>query len=270
MEPSVPIERSVPWQPITPKGVARFSQASLGRLLLYQFLFALVIAVSMAWLLYATVYPSIEAAIQRLPQEGEIRYAQLQWQAEPQVLLSEARVISIAVDLDHTGRIRVPSDMFLELGRKSWRVFSFAGYLEFPYPRDFVIAFNRPVLAPWWGAWRAPILAMGVIGSALGTLLLWWLAATAFCPAALLIAFFANRRATTFEAWRLCLAATMPTGAALWTALLLYGTAAISLLPLLLLILLHITLVWIYAAISIAFLPRDSAASARKNPFKVG
>src|SRR5512133_3686765 len=112
MDPSVPAGRSGPWQPITPGGVAAFSRASLGRLLAYQFIFALVLGISVAWFVYRTVYPSMESAIQRLPQTGEIRRGNLGWDGESPVLLSEARVFSVAVDLQHTGAIRVPSDIF--------------------------------------------------------------------------------------------------------------------------------------------------------------
>jgi hypothetical protein len=268
MESSAPIERSVPWQPITPRGVAEFARASLARLLVYQSLFALILAASVAWLLYATVYPSLETAIGRLPNEGEIRIGALQWKSESPVLLSEARVISVAVDLEHSGQIRVPSDIFVEFGSESCRVFSFAGFLEFPYLRDYIIAFNRPTLVPWWGAWRAPILALATLSSLLGLLLLWWFLATLYCPVALLIGFYANRRASLSEAWRLCAAAAMPAGVALWVGLLLYGTAAISLLPFILLVILHVVLIWIYAGVSVAFLPPDGTAAIRKNPFR--
>jgi hypothetical protein len=256
------------WQPITPKGVAAFAAAPLSRLLAFQFAFALFIGLTFALFLNTAVYPSLQRAIEKLPSSGQIRNGELVWFGTSPMLLSEGRVLAVGIDLDHTGRSRTPSDFFLEFGRHSLRIFSIGGFSEFPYQRGRIMAFSRTELDPWWGAWRAPLLWLACVLTAVGLMMFWSAQAGAYCAAAWLVAYFANRKARPAEAWRLCGAAMMPASLLLWLGLALYASAAISLIAFGLFAAGHVILGWAYVFLSPFGLPRDPAiAPARKNPF---
>src|SRR5436190_1872427 len=78
-----------PWQPITFGGVAAFSRASFGRLLLVQFIVAVLYAASVLCFLVSTWFPAVQKAIGRLPERGAIRRGQLEWNSPSPVWLSE-------------------------------------------------------------------------------------------------------------------------------------------------------------------------------------
>src|SRR5215813_709653 len=118
------------WQPLTPRGAAAFARASWGRLLLVQGLVALVIAGTIAWVLHAAWVPVISSAISRLPETGQIRFAQLEWHGDSPDALAESRFLSLAVDLRHEGVARSPAHVQLEFGRSECKVFSLLGFVQ--------------------------------------------------------------------------------------------------------------------------------------------
>ena len=67
------------WQPLTVRGVAAFASATLGRLLLVQFIVALLAAGTVVWFLQRAWFPTIGEAIRQLPPQGEIRSGRLDW-----------------------------------------------------------------------------------------------------------------------------------------------------------------------------------------------
>jgi len=73
---------SVAWEPLTPRGVAVFARASLGRLWLAQLIVALLAGAVTTWFLYEEWLPVIHEAIRHLPAEGEIRNAKLDWRGD--------------------------------------------------------------------------------------------------------------------------------------------------------------------------------------------
>ena len=116
------------WEPLTPRGVAAFARARLGRLLLVQFIVAVLAAIAVDWFFAYGCFPTITAAIKQLPDQGEIRAGQLNWQGESPALLAEGGFLAFDVDLEHTGQILSPAQVQIEFGRDSVRVFSLLGY----------------------------------------------------------------------------------------------------------------------------------------------
>ena len=80
------------WEPLTPLGVAAFARAPLRRLLLVQFIVALLVGGTVVWLLRDAYFPTISAAIAQLPAEGEIRSGQMDWRGESPQLLAEGQI----------------------------------------------------------------------------------------------------------------------------------------------------------------------------------
>src|SRR5215469_7908147 len=86
------------WQPITPRGVSAFAYASWGRLVLVQFVFALLAAVAVVWFLRTACFPTIHRAIQKLPDQGEIKSGRLNWYNNSPMPLAEGHFLEFNVD----------------------------------------------------------------------------------------------------------------------------------------------------------------------------
>jgi hypothetical protein len=257
------------WQPLTPRGIAAFAHASLGRLLLVQLVVALVAGSAVAWFLQRDWFPEITEAVGRLPAKGQIFAGRLDWDGESPQTLAEGRFLALTVDLDHTGGARSPAHVQIEFGRTDFRVLSLFGYARGKYPRGWTLAFNRPELAPRWGAWAPAVLAMGVGAVALALLLVWGLLATVYCGPAWLGGFFANRDLSLWQSWHLAGAALMPGALFMTGAILLYGLGALDLVRLTAAAVLHLAIGWLCLAFSLPCLPRHpEAASGKTNPFE--
>src|SRR5690242_6292725 len=115
------------WRPVTPRGVAVFARASLGRLWLVQLPVALLAAGVMVRVLSTCWFPVITSAINHLPDQGAIFSGQLNWTADAPQTLAETRFLAITVDLDHSGQARSPSQIQVEFGRGDIRVYSIYG-----------------------------------------------------------------------------------------------------------------------------------------------
>ena len=137
----------VAWQPLTPRGVAAFAHASLGRVFLAQFIVALLVAVTVLWFLREGWLPAIREAIRHLPAQGEIRAGVLDWRGDSPQRLAENRFVALAVDLNHEGVARSPAHIQIEFGRRYVRIISLLGFVELAYPKEWVIAFNQADLS---------------------------------------------------------------------------------------------------------------------------
>jgi hypothetical protein len=256
------------WQPLTRRGVAAFAPASVGKLLLVQFMVALLAAGAVVWFLQTAWFSAIGEAITRLPAQGAIGSGTLDWPGASAVKLAENHFLALVVDLSHTGAIRSPAHLQVEFGRNDVQIISLGGYLGIAYQRDWRLMFNRRGLEPWWGAWRPALLALAaalVIG---GLMLSWSLLATLYCLPAWLAGFMANRQLSLGGSWRLAGAALMPGALLLAAAILAYGLGALDLIQLAVAGAGHIVLGWVYLVASLLSLPRHRAAPARPtNPF---
>lgn len=257
------------WEPLTPRGVAAFGRASLGRLLLVQFIIAALSAASVCSFVAGSCFPVVGQAIRRLPSEGEIRAGQLDWRGPSPQLLAEGRLVAFVVDLDHSGQIRSSAQLQVEFGRQTVRVFWLPGYAEFHYPAGWIIAFNQPAIEPRWDAWAPELLALAGAAVVLDLLFAWAALATVYFLPAWLLGFFTNRDLTLRASWKLSGAALMPGALALAAALLLCNLGFFHLVTLSFIVAAHFVLGWIYLFVSLLFVPRNSAAAPRGNPFRV-
>lgn len=259
-------EPAFAWEPITPRGVAAFARASFGRLLVVQGLCALVVALSVVWLLFDGIYPTINAAIQNLPETSSIHGGQLDWRADSPVILAEGGILAISVDLDHSGALHSPADFQLEFGRDSLCIYSLLGEGEVFYPRGYTYFVNRPQAEPVWGAWAPNILALAAIGTFFGLLLTWAVLASIYAQLVWLICFFANRDLRFWSCWRLAGAALMPGSLLMALAFVLYDLRAFDFVQLCFAFGMHLIIGWVYLFVSPLFLKRIAPAE-KKNPF---
>jgi hypothetical protein len=255
------------WQPLTVRGVAAFAHAPLGRLLIVQFIVALLSAGAVIWFLHTAWFPQIGEAIRQLPPQGELRSGRLDWQGETPSRLAEGRFLALVVDLDHAGEARSPAHVQVEFGRTSCRVFSLFGYVEGDYPRGWALAFNRTELGPWWGAWAPAILAMAAGLVVVGLMVSWAGLATVYFLPVWLLGFFVNRDLSLRGSWRLAGVALMPGALFMCAVVVLYGCGKLDLVRLAMAGALHLLVSWVYLIISPLCLPRHPAAVVTTNPF---
>jgi hypothetical protein len=255
------------WEPFTPRGVATFARARLGRLLFVQIVIALLGAASAVWFLKDSVFPAISAAIQNLPDSGEIRSGQLEWPDETPKLLVERRFLALDVDLEHGEKINSTADVQIEFGKKTVSVSSLFGYAEMDYPPGKIFSFNRPELEPLWGAWQAEILFIAGIAVTVSLLVIWWLLATLYFLPAWLLGFFANRDLSLLASWRLSAAALLPGALLMAAGIFLYDFGVMGLVQFAFICGAHFVLGWIYLFVSLLFLPEISTGRRKGNPF---
>ncbi len=268
MTPPTTDSAEIAWEPLTPRGVAAFGQARLSRLLLVQLLIALLAGAVTAWFVQRNWAPVISAAIAQMPAEGIIRGGQLDWPGASPVRLGEGHFLALAVDLKHEGQARSPAHVQAEFGERDVKLMSLLGYISVPYPRGYALGFNRSDLAPWWGAWRPALLALVVIGVALGLMCVWALLATAYSVPVSLVALFADRALGWRGSWRLSGAALMPGAIVFTCACILYGLGALDLVQLGIAWALHLVIGWVYLPLAIWNTPRvPGTDAATSNPF---
>ncbi len=255
------------WQPLTPRGVAAFASARTGRVWLMQMLAALLLAAVAAWFAAIAWCPVIESALERLPQSGEIRDGQLVWERPTPQWLAEGAFLSLSVDLDHSGVLRSPADVEVELGRATIVFRSLLGEMETRYPGRGRFAFNRPELEPWWGAWKPAILAALAAVTFAGLMLSWQLLAALYAPVVWVVALYSDRDLGWAASCRLAGAALLP--GALWLALASagYSLGVLDLTRWLLAVAAHGIVGWIYLVAGALSAPRRADAPRRKNPF---
>ena len=268
MKPAV--QRSaVAWQPFTPRGIAAFGRAPLGRLLLVQFVVALIAAVTVTWFVDTAWCPMITAAISSLPQEGRIRSQQLDWHGAAHQVLAENRFLALAVDLEHTGAVRSPAHVEVELGKFDIQIHSLLGYRRIHYRHGWILPCNRVELTPWWGAWKPPLLAVLTVGLIVLLLITWRLLAWLYCLPAWLVGFYANREVLLKGSWRLSGAALMPGAVLMSIAIIFYRGGMLEVVGLSIAAAAHIVIGWCYLVASVLSLERHPyATNSEANPFK--
>jgi len=264
---SASAESPFAWEPITPRGVAAFARADLSRLLLVQFIVALLAAATVAWSLNHDYFPTVTAAIQKLPAAGEINSGRLNWHGDPAQSLAEGKFLALDVDLQHSGQIISIADVQVEFGADSIRFFSILGHTDFFYPPDRFAPFNRADLEPLWGAWEAEILFIAFALTALALLVTWWLLATLYFLPVRLLVFYTNRDLDLRACWKLSGAAVLPGAFLMGASILLYGTGLLDLVALGLFFAAHFAVGWIYLFVGQLFLPRIAGAPQKGNPF---
>ena len=257
----------VAWEPITPRGVAAFAHARLGRLLLVQFVVALIVGSGMAWLLHTGFFPSVTSAVERLPPQGEIRRGNLEWTGDSPQTLASGSFLSIAVDLEHSGEARSLAHFQFEFGRTNLLAHSLLGYASINYPDNWIIAFNRPELLPRWGAWRPVFLAASVLATVIYLMSSWCILAALYCAPVWLLGYFANRDLTMKGSWRLAGAALMPGAFVMLVAIFFFGIGMFDLVHIGFALAVHFLIGWIYLVISTFYVPLIGEAGGPRNPF---
>src|SRR5436309_14675543 len=102
------------WQPFTPRGVAAFAQATLSRLLLVEFIIALLAAGAIIWFLAVAWFPTIRQVIGQLPNQGAIHDQQLDLPVAGAQTLAETNFLILVLDLEKQRNATQTSDLLVE------------------------------------------------------------------------------------------------------------------------------------------------------------
>lgn len=254
------------WQPLTPRGVARFADATLSRVLLVELIFAIVAASTVVWVLQRDYVPVISHAVDAMPDGARVRNRRLQ--GIPDTLLFQNQFLALAIapsddtDLGQSADLQVqfrPADVRIGV------VFLPSWGLVFSYENgDYDL--SRASLEPLWGAWRPVVLTECGAAVALALGLTWTILAFLLTAPVRIAAWFADRRLTLGGAWRLSGASLMSGALLLTLAVALYGLRAIDLIGLACFLAGHFILDVITLAASFRALDRAVPAPP-KNPF---
>jgi hypothetical protein len=257
------------WQPLTPPGVAAFANASPGRLTRVLVVFAALAGIAVTTFLKIAWFPTIAEATRNLPEVGHIRGGQLAWASTSPALLAESHWLALRVDLHHQQNFRLPSHLQVEFSHDSIRFLSWAGHVDVPYPRGWIIVFNEPELGAWWDAWE-PFLAAGAgLLTAMGLTTLWVVLASIYAIAATPVCRFVERGIPYGAVWKICCAAQMPGCLLMSFTLLLYSVRAIDHVQWLFVAAAHLVVGWIYILLTPFFLAsQTSQSNHRTNPFR--
>lgn len=254
------------WQPLTFGGVASFAHARPRRLLAVELVVASLVAASVVWCLSQTWFADVRVAITRLPDQAAVRAGQLEWPDDEPVRLVASTFLSILVDPDNQSDVNLTSDLQVELGRGDWKIRSLLGYVPLRYPASWSVSLNRAAVEPWWGAWQWVILAGVVVAVVAGLLFLWAVLAAVYLAPVRLAVFFLDRDVSRAGCWRLASAALMPGAVVMSGAIFLYGMQRLPLVGLLLAVVLHLLVGWVYLLIAPFKLSKKAAALAAEKP----
>ncbi|HEY6169476.1 MAG TPA: hypothetical protein VI454_15650 [Verrucomicrobiae bacterium] len=257
------------WQPFTFGGVAAFARATFMRTLLA----ALAMAVVVALLVFAAFdfgwLPTIDAAVEQLPDAGEIRGRQLRWPSATPRVLAETSLLQLVVDVEGEGAFGHEADLRVELRRDEFRLCGALGCWARPYPEGWIIALNRSDLVPSWGAWR-PFVLWGVfLGAIVFLLASWTLVAVVGSLPLRLATFYLDRDVTLGGCCRVVFIALPPGAMFLGTVIFFYGLGRLNLFELAMYFAAHFLIGLTYVAGGAWRLPRvsDALPATAANPF---
>lgn len=256
------------WQPLTFGGVSGFAYTSFGRLFFVQGLVALLVTITLLWVLLTGWFPELESALTELPEHGEIRNGTLVWTNATPMKLADGTFFAVLVDPAGSRQTGQTADVQLEITQSELRIHSLFGFVALPYAPDYVVALNHREAWPWWGAWKPGILAGVTAGTLVWLFLNWAVLATLYFIPVRIWAFTTDREVTLGGCWRLCGAALMPGALFLTVAIFLYSSQRISMVGLLIATGVHLVIPWVYILFGSGKLAaKEKTAATAPNPF---
>jgi hypothetical protein len=255
------------WQPLTPRGVAAFAHATSTRLLIVQLVVAAIVTLAVLWFLRTAWFPVVLEAVQQLPETGAIHGGELDFGGSSPKRLAENARLAIIVDSAAAGTAGRTADLEVTFEKERVVICGTAGCWRRPYPRDYIISFNRAQVEAAWGAWRWAVIATVGLATFLLLLVMWWAVGLFYLPLVKVLALFADRRITWGGAWRLGCAALLPGALILAAGIILHGFGIIDLFRFALMYLLHVVAGLAFVVTSPFFLPTVGKSPAGRNPF---
>ena len=246
------VTKRVAWQPLTPRGVAAFAEASFDRFQLAKLLVAIFCSCSVAAFLWKTCSPVIRETIKALPESVRLENGELK--GVNAAVLEEGQIVSLMVDPQNSRILSPTKDVQINFGRTGFEIcilrgvvgpytFGCVGWL---YQPDWNLPLGRSVLEPWWGAWHGMIFAAIGLAVFLVLVISWVFLAMLYTFPVRVYAFVMRRKITWSGSWRLAGAALMPGAIFLALGFWAYAFFLIDLVRFILIFLLHFVIGWVY------------------------
>lgn len=256
------------WQPLTFGGLARFAQARLGRIYLFQVLFALICGGIFLWYFATAWAPVVDEAIRQLPDQGALIQGVLDWKGRSPMRLAGSAHVTIDVDLNAAMPDAEAGDWLFVFSRKEVLASSIFGVFAASYPPQWSFPVNRQSLDPWWGAHK-PFILIGIGGTVtVGLLICWLIMSLVYAPVTRLGAYIMDRKLSALGAWRLSVMALMPGSLWICASLVLYQMRLFEFIGFLAAYILHFVVGWVYITGALYHLP-GTISSKGGNPFDV-
>lgn len=259
------------WQPLTGRGIAAFATASAGRLLLFQFLFAALVALAAVWSVRRISFPVVQNALAALPGAATlIQNRELRWPDSQAVVLASSPHLALIVDPEASGELGQNGDVQVELRTRNYALRGLLGQLILEYPDALELPLDRTAATAAWGAWRIPLSALLGVTSFVGILLLWWFLALLYTLPAWLLGWGMGRQISVSGALQMSSAALWPAAILPTAGMLLYATLWIRIPGLTAFWLAHLPAGWIWLVWGVLSLPPRPARDSRPvaNPFQ--
>lgn len=256
------------WHPFTPKGVAGAARAPRWQLWIALGLTAALSLLSVFHFLTRCWTPVIEEAIDHLQDGGFIRNGILQpgGQKTDTILASKPH-LAIALDWTAAGARDQASDVRVILQIDKALVCSLFGCATISYRQLGDMAVGRSETGAWWRAWRPTIYSAIALTQLFFLIFSWWLLTIIYAWAIRFFAFYLDRDVDFAGAARVAQAALIPGALWLTTAVYFHAQGWLNLFGLLIVLVMHVPVGWIYAGLACRNLPqRPDALPA--NPFK--
>jgi len=254
------------WLPVTPRGVAAFARATLGRLLLVEAIVAALAGGVISTFVGSCWFPVVREALGGMPEQAGIVNASLQWPTNVPARLAENRFLAVKVAPGSQPAPGTVADIEVTL-RPDHFTLGAAGWItRVPYATRRSVSLAPEETLPWWGAWELPLLVLVGAGVALALMVAWQVMAWFYTPLARFFAFYSHRTLGWYAGWKLCVAALLPASGVALAGLVSYGWLGADPIQLGLFYLLHFIGGAAYVAVCPLFLPRDRAAEPA-NPF---
>jgi len=270
------------WHPFTPRGVAGAVRAPRWQLWTALGATAALSVLSVTFFLSHCWSPVIEEAIQQLADGGLLRKGVLQPGGErTNVMLASNRYLAIALDWTAVGARDQASDVRVILQIDRALFCSLFGCATISYRGLGDMPVGRTETGAWWQAWRPAIYSSIGLGQVLFLILSWWVLGIAYAWAIRLFAFYLDRDVDFSGATRLAQAALIPGAIWLTVAVYFHAQGWLSLIGLLIVLVMHLPIGWIYAGLACRQLPRrpdvlphnpfqpmtETPGAAERNPF---
>ena len=142
----------------------------------------MLLAGSVAYFVATSWWRVVDAFVQGLPAEGRVEAGVLEWPNKPGVATSN-RHLEIRVSAGKPTSSASTSDFTLGFFRDRIRIAGVLGYVDLAY-RDFQLDFplNSIDIAPYWEAWKNPMIVFSGFLSAVVILATWWILSVIYSP----------------------------------------------------------------------------------------
>lgn len=268
--PALPIASCKGWVPLTPNGVAAYAGSPLKRVVVLQAISGTLCTLAIAWILVASVFPTLRQALQNLPDQGLLTLGELRFPENTPFKHPLATSTWLAVDVDPTttAHRNASRDLDLIFTRSEVRLISTLGTARIPYPPLWHLPFNRLEMLAAWEAWEGMLYGALLLASFATLMVSWWLLATVHCLLPRILAYFTDRELNLGAAWKLTAAALIPGAALMVMGLVALEADVMGGVQFALLFVIHFLVPIVYSLLATCHLPPRAIRTAHtKNPF---